>query len=61
MYSYLFHGLLTPAARMRLNSVFSTVALFHQGHPDMVFYTEGDTHGGTMLCATISNLTAQLR
>ena len=55
------HGLLTPATRRRLNSVSSTVSLFHQGHPDMVFYTEEDTHGGTMLCATISDLTAQLR
>ena len=55
------HGLLTPATRSRLNSVSSTVSLFHQGHPDMVFYTEEDTHGGTMLCATISDLTAQLR
>ena len=55
------HGLLTPATRRRLDSVSSTVSLFHQGHPDMVFYTEEDTHGGTMLCATISDLTAQLR
>ncbi len=55
------HGLLTPATRRRLNSVSSTVSLFHQGHPDMVFYTEEDAHGGTMLCATISDLTAQLR
>ena len=55
------HGLLTPTTRRRLNSVSSTVSLFYQGHPDMVFYTEEDTHGGTMLCATISDLTAQLR
>ena len=55
------HGLLTPATRRRLNNVSSSVALFHQGHPDMVFYTEEDAHGGTMLCATISDLTAQLR
>ena len=55
------HSLLTPATRRRLENVSSTVSLFHQGHPDMVFYTEEDTHGGTMLCATISDLTAQLR
>nr|WP_325214159.1 ATP-dependent DNA helicase [uncultured Oscillibacter sp.] len=55
------HGLLTPATRRRLKNVSSTVSLFHQGHPDMVFYTEEDAHGGTMLCATIANLTAQLR
>ena len=55
------HGLLTPSTRRQLKDVSSAVALFHQGHPDMVFYTEEDTHGGTMLCATISDLTAQLR
>ncbi len=55
------HSLLTPATRRRLDNVSSTVSLFHQGHPDMVFYIEEDTHGGTMLCATISDLTAQLR
>ncbi len=55
------HGLLTPATRRRLKNVSSTVSLFHQGHPDIVFYTEEDTHGGTMLCATIADLTAQLR
>ena len=55
------HGLLTPATRRQLDTVSSTVALFYQGHPDMVFYTEEDSHGGTMLCATISDLTAQLR
>ena len=54
-------GLLTPATRRRLDSVSSTVSLFHQGHPDMVFYAEEDARGGTMLCATISDLTAQLR
>ena len=55
------HGLLTPATRRRLKNVSSSVSLFHQGHPDMVFYTEEDAHGGTMLCATIADLTAQLR
>ena len=55
------HGLLTPSTRRQLKDISSAVALFHQGHPDMVFYTEEDTHGGTMLCATISDLTAQLR
>ena len=55
------HSLLTPATRRRLKNVSSSVSLFHQGHPDMVFYTEEDTHGGTMLCATIADLTAQLR
>ncbi len=55
------HGLLTPATRRRLKNISSSVTLFHQGHPDMVFYTEEDAHGGTVLCATIADLTAQLR
>ena len=55
------HGLLTPSTRRQLKDVSSAVALFHQGHPDMVFYTEEDTHGGTMLCAASSDLTTQLR
>ena len=54
-------GLLTPVTRRRLKNVSSSVSLFHQGHPNMVFYTEEDAHGGTMLCATIADLTAQLR
>jgi len=55
------HGLLTLPTRRKLDRLSTTVTLFHQGHPDMVFYTEEDTRGGTMLCATISDLTAQLR
>ena len=54
-------GLLTPAARRKLEKLSSTVSLFRQNRPEMVFYTEEDAHGGTMLCAAISNLTAQLR
>ena len=55
------HGLLTMPTRRKLDQLSTTVTLFHQGHPDMVFYTEEDAHGGTMLCATIADLTAQLR
>ena len=55
------HGLLTMPIRRKLDRLSTTVTLFHQGHPDMVFYTEEDAHGGTMLCATIADLTAQLR
>ena len=54
-------GLLTPGTRRQMETVSTTVALFRQGSPDMVFYTAEDSHGGTMLCATISDLTAQLR
>ena len=52
---------MTPGIRKRVETVFATVALFRQGSPDMVFYTAEDAHGSTMLCATISDLTAQLR
>ena len=55
------HDLLTPTVRRRLESVSSTVSLFHKGHPNMVFYTEENSCGGAILCATISDLTAQLR
>ena len=44
------HGLLTMPIRRKLDRLSTTVTLFHQGHPDMVFYTEEDAHGGTMLC-----------
>ena len=55
------HGLLTPPTRRQLETVSSAVSLFQQGRSDLVFYTAEDGCGGTMLCATISNLTAQLR
>ena len=55
------HGLLTPPTRRQLETVSSAVSLFQQGRSDLVFYTAEDGCGGTMLCATISDLTAQLR
>ena len=55
------HGLLTPSTRRQLETVSSAVSLFRQGRSDLVFYTAENGCGGTMLCATISNLTAQLR
>ena len=54
-------GLLTLPLRKSLEDLSATVSLFSNGRPDMVFYTTSNDHGGTMLCATISDLTAQLQ
>lgn len=54
-------GLLAVPLRKSLEDVSATVSLFSHGRPDMVFYTTEDDHNGTMLCATISDLTAQLQ
>ena len=54
-------ALLTPAAHRKLEKLSFTVSQFRQDRTEMVFYTEEDAHGGTILCAAISDLTAQLR
>ncbi|MDE7243149.1 MAG: ATP-dependent DNA helicase [Oscillospiraceae bacterium] len=53
--------LLTLPSQSRLESLVTAVSLFCDGNPDMVFYTMADECGCTTLCATVSNLTAQLR
>ena len=53
--------LLTPATRRRLEKLASTVALFSEGRPDMVFYLAEDARDTVMLCATVADLTAQLQ
>ena len=53
--------LLSPSTRRRLEKLASTVALFSEGHPDMVFYLAEDTRDTVMLCATVADLTAQLQ
>ena len=53
--------LLSPATRRRLDKLATTVALFSQGRPDMVFYLAEDTRDTVMLCATVADLTAQLQ
>lgn len=53
-------GALTPTARKELNRISSTVHLFLEERSDLVFYTAEDSDGGTLLCASISDLTAQL-
>jgi ATP-dependent DNA helicase DinG len=55
------HTLVTPVTENRLNQTASAVSLFRQGAPGMLLYAAEDGNGGTMLCATVSDLTAQLR
>ena len=55
------YRLLTPPTQKSLARVFSSTAMFNGSWPDMVFYTAEDKRGGTMLCATMSDLTSQLR
>lgn len=52
---------LTPMAKRKLDSLATSVALFCDGNQDMIFYTRPDEDGGTMLCASASNLASQLR
>ena len=50
---------LTPTTRKELDRISSTVHLFLEERSDLVFYTTEDDDGGTLLCASISDLTAQ--
>ncbi len=52
---------LTLASQNRLESLITAVSLFCDRSPDMVFYAAANDRGSTDLCATISDLTAQLR
>lgn len=54
-------ALLTPSARKQLEQVSSKTELFSSQQPEMVFYTAEDERNGAMLCATVSDLTAQFR
>ena len=53
--------LLTRGTRRQVENLTKTVSLFRRDHDGMVLYAMDDGQGGTMLCATISDLTAQLR
>lgn len=55
------YGLLTPPARKLLARVYASTAMYNGSWPDMVFYTAEDKRGGTMLCATVSDLGPRLR
>ena len=52
--------MLTPTTRKELDRISSTVHLFLEKRSDLVFYTTEDDDGSTLLCASISDLTAQL-
>ncbi len=52
---------LTLSSQNRLESLVVAVSLFCDGNPDMVFYAIANEQGSTNLCATISDLTAQLK
>ena len=53
--------LLTRSTRRQVENLAKTVSLFRRDHDGMVLYAMDDGQGGAMLCATISDLTAQLR
>ena len=52
---------LSASTRRRLEKLSSTVKLFCEGNSNMLFYTAEDEDGGTVLCAAVSDLTAQLQ
>ncbi len=52
---------LTPSGRRQLDALCSKTAFFHEAQPEMLFYTAEDPAGGTMLCATVSDLTNRMR
>ena len=52
---------LTHGTQRQLDQLQDKVSLFLQEQKDMIFYTAEDAHGGTMLCATVPDLTDQLR
>ena len=53
--------LLTPQGRRQLEDLNNAIALFSSQRSNMIFYTAEDDEGGTMLCATVSDLTEQMR
>ena len=54
-------NLLTVQGRRQLETLRGAVSLFSDPQSNMVLYTAEDDDGGTMLCATVSNLTEQMR
>lgn len=53
--------LLTPQGRRQLEDLNNAIALFNSQRSNVIFYTAEDDEGGTMLCATVSDLTEQMR
>ena len=54
-------NLLTVQGRRQLETLCGAVSFFSDPQPNMIFYTAEDDDGGTMLCATVSDLTDQMR
>ena len=54
-------NLLTAQGRRQLETLRGAVSLFSSPQPNMILYTAEDDDGGTMLCATVSDLTEQMR
>ena len=52
---------LTLTSQSRLEALVAAVSLFCNDDPDMAFYAMANEQGSTNLCATISDLTAQLK
>lgn len=53
--------LLSPAGKQQLNEILSTVLAIYEERRNMIRYTEQNDHGGTNLCATVSNLDDRLQ
>lgn len=53
--------LLSAQGRRQLEKLRGTVSLFSSPRTNMILYTADDGDGGTMLCATVSDLTEQMR
>lgn len=53
--------LLSAQGRRQLEKLRGTVSLLSSPRTNMILYTADDGDGGTMLCATVSDLTEQMR
>lgn len=54
-------ALVSHSTRRQLEQIIDKVTLFLRSQPDMICYAAEDDRGGTMLCATVSDLTEQFR
>ena len=54
-------ALVSHSTRRQLEQIIDKVTLFLRSQPDMICFAAEDDRGGTMLCATVSDLTEQFR
>ena len=54
-------ALVSHSTRRQLEQIIDKVTLFLRSQPDVICYAAEDDRGGTMLCATVSDLTEQFR